>query len=178
MKYQLMESGRKQELVMINKKELGIYISTIIICVFLTKVVFMINYVPSGSMYPTIHRQELLLSSRVSTHKINRYDIVVFQYPDDPSELFIKRVIGMPGDKIEIENGSVYANGKKLRDDFVKNKSYDSGTYVVPKNSYFMMGDNRPNSIDSRFWNNHFVKKDAIKAKAFLRLKFLPEVLK
>ena len=110
--------------------------------------------------------------------KINRYDIVVFQYPDDPSELFIKRVIGLPGDKIEIENGSVYANGKKLRDDFVKNRSYDSGTYVVPKNSYFMMGDNRPNSIDSRFWNNHFVKKDAIKAKAFLRLKFLPEVLK
>ena len=104
-----MESGRKQELVMINKKELGIYISTIIICVFLTKVIFMINYVPSGSMYPTIHRQELLLSSRVSTHKINRYDIVVFQYPDDPSELFIKRVIGLPGDKIEIKNGTVYA---------------------------------------------------------------------
>ena len=145
---------------MINKKELGIYISTIIICVFLTKVIFMINYVPSGSMYPTIHRQELLLSSRVSTHKINRYDIVVFQYPDDPSELFIKRVIGLPGDKIEIKNGTVYANGKKLRDDFVKNRSYDSGIYVVPKNSYFMMGDNRHNSLDSRYWG--FVPEDHI----------------
>ena len=101
-----------------------------------------------------------------------RFDIIIFKYPDDESQLFIKRLIGLPGETVEIRDGKVYIDGalEPLDDSFVPEvPTGDYGPYKVPENSYFMLGDNRENSRDSRFWDNTFVTFDQIVGKAVLR---------
>ena len=104
--------------------------------------------------------------------KPKRFDIVIFKYPDHEKELFIKRIIGMPGETVEIRDGKVYIDGAKepLDDSFTPEEPLgDYGPYVVPEDSYFMLGDNRNYSKDSRFWNNPYVAEDKILGKAVLR---------
>ena len=98
--------------------------------------------------------------------------VVIFKYPDDERQNYVKRIIGLPGETVEIKDGTVYVtqtNGKtiQLRDDFVTycTPVGDYGPYKVPEDSYFMMGDNRNDSEDSRFWNHKFVKKKKIVGK-------------
>ena len=103
-----------------------------------------------------------------------RFDIVIFKYPDDPEqkELYIKRIIGLPGETINIVNGKVYIDGKKtpLDDSFCPETPIgDFGPYTVPEGCYFMLGDNRNCSKDSRFWENTYVREDQIVGKAVLR---------
>ena len=99
-----------------------------------------------------------------------RGDIVVFHYPDNEEELYIKRVIGTPGDIVEGKDGIVYVNGEALEEPYIKEPAEeDFGPYKVPKESYFMLGDNRNHSGDSRDWENTYVKKNKILGKAFLR---------
>ena len=101
-----------------------------------------------------------------------RFDIVIFKYPDDESQLFIKRLIGLPGETVEIRDGKVYINGsdEPLDDSFVPEvPTGNYGPYKVPENSYFMLGDNREYSRDSRFWKNTFVSFDEIVGKAVVR---------
>lgn len=128
--------------------------------------------VPTGSMENTI-----MTGDRVGTLRIaylfndpERGDIVVFPFPDNEKVDYIKRIIGMPGETIEGKNGLVYINGKPLKEPYVKEKiNEDFGPYNIPKNSYFMMGDNRNDSADSRYWNNTFLKREKIKGKAIFR---------
>ena len=101
-----------------------------------------------------------------------RYDIVIFYYPDDEKQKFIKRVIGLPGETVTIRDGKVYINDstEPLRDDFCPETPVgDFGPYEVPEGCYFMLGDNRNVSKDSRYWLNPYVEKDKIIGKAFLR---------
>ena len=103
-----------------------------------------------------------------------RFDIVIFKSPDDPEqkELYIKRIIGLPGETINIVNGKVYIDGKKtpLDDSFCPETPIgDFGPYTVPEGCYFMLGDNRNCSKDSRFWENTYVREDQIVGKAVLR---------
>ena len=110
-----------------------------------------------------------------------RFDIVIFKYPDDESQRFIKRVIGLPGETVEIREGKVYIDGSEtpLDDSFTPETPVgDYGPYTVPEGCYFMLGDNRNNSKDSRMWDNPYVKKEKILGKAVLR--YFPgiEVLK
>ena len=87
-------------------------------------------------------------------------------------ELFIKRIIGMPGETVEIKDGKVYINGSEepLKDSFTPETPVgDYGPYTVPEDSYFVLGDNRNYSRDSRFWNNPYVAEDKILGKAVLR---------
>lgn len=138
------------------------------------KMIFMICLVPSVSMENTLKAGDILIGTRLDRKNIKRYDIMAFEMPDHPSQLYIKRVIGLPGETIVVRGGSVYADGKKLRSDFVKgtmNTSTD-GVYRVPEGHYFMMGDNRNNSYDSRFWKNKYVSANAMRCHA--RLRFLP----
>lgn len=98
-------------------------------------------------------------------------DIVVFRYPDDESEIYVKRVIGLPGDTIAIEDGKIYINGstEPLQEDYLKEEwTVATGPYTfeVPEGSYFMMGDNRNDSWDARYWSNTYVTKDKILGKA------------
>jgi signal peptidase I len=107
-----------------------------------------------------------------------RGDVIVFRYPEDENKDFIKRVIGTPGDVIEIQNKTVLVNGEAFVDkDFTQrvdpgiidgriNPRDNFGPITVPADSYFVMGDNRDQSLDSRFWG--FVKMDKIKGRAFL----------
>ena len=99
-------------------------------------------------------------------------DIVVFEFPKNPSQDYIKRVIGIPGDTVEIRNKIVYRNGKKLDEPYTQFIRYgyspgdNMAPITVPENKYFVMGDNRDESFDSRFWG--FVDRTAIKGKALV----------
>jgi signal peptidase I len=106
-----------------------------------------------------------------------RGDIIVFKFPEDESKDFIKRVVGLPGDTVEIRNKQVWINGEPLVEPYVQHldpnilphqvQPRDNlGPMKVPPDSYFVMGDNRDQSLDSRFWG--FVKLEKIKGKAFL----------
>lgn len=107
-----------------------------------------------------------------------RGDIIVFRYPEDENKDFIKRVVGIPGDTVAVKNKKVMVNGQVLEDDaFTQrvdpgiidgriNPRDNFGPVTVPPDSYFVMGDNRDQSLDSRFWG--FVKMDKIKGRAFL----------
>lgn len=140
----------------------------------LNKLVYINAVIPSESMQGTILKGDRIIGNRLAymSDDPERFDIVIFKYPDDPSEIFIKRVIGLPGETVEIKDGKVYIDGalEPLDDSFCPEKPEgDFGPYKVPQNCYFMMGDNRNNSLDSRYWTNHYVKKDAILAKASFR---------
>ena len=125
-------------------------------------------------MEDTIMTGDRVFGSRLvyKMHDPERFDIVVFHYPDDESELFIKRIIGLPGETINIIDGKVYVNDstEPLDDSFIREPMVGSfGPFEVPEGCYFMMGDNRNNSNDSRFWHNKYVSKNKILGKAYLR---------
>ncbi|MDK2791539.1 MAG: signal peptidase [Deferribacteres bacterium] len=135
--------------------------------------------IPSGSMLNT-----LLIGDHILVNKAaylftepKRGDIVVFEYPIEPEKDFIKRVIGLPGDKIRMENKKLFINGKSYDENYVRYESdfvFNSkenprdnfDEFTVPKGKYFVMGDNRDSSFDSRYWG--FVSRDMIKGKALL----------
>ncbi|MEI3048193.1 MAG: signal peptidase I [Roseburia inulinivorans] len=129
--------------------------------------------VPTGSMENTILPGDRFIGNRLAYvfGEPERGDIVVFRYPDDESEIYVKRVIGLPGDTIDIEDGKIYINGsaEPLQEDYLKEEwTVATGPYTfeVPEGSYFMMGDNRNDSWDARYWSNTYVTKDKILGKA------------
>jgi signal peptidase I len=125
--------------------------------------------VPSASMEPTIPDPCYILVNKLSTEfsKPYRGEVVVFRFPDDTSQTFVKRIIGLPGDTVKVTNTAVYINGKLLKEPYAKGPNLDGlGTYHVPPGHYFMMGDNRPVSKDSRFWQHKYVARSAIIGQA------------
>ena len=111
--------------------------------------------VEGTSMMPSLDDQERIFVNKYvyRLEPIQRGDIVVFRYPRDPSKSFIKRVIGLAGDRIRIDSGEVYVNDEALEEDYVPAAYADQRSYsemVVPPNSYFVLGDHRTMSNDSR----------------------------
>ncbi|WP_249226872.1 signal peptidase I [Alicyclobacillus mengziensis] len=127
-------------------------------------------YVPSASMVPAIENPGRILLDHVATDVMPIYEgeVVVFHWPDDPSQIFVKRVIGLPGDTIFIQNGHVYRNGKVLKEPYLYGLVTEGtyGPYHVPANHYFMLGDNRNISDDSRMWVHKYVPRSYIIARA------------
>jgi signal peptidase I len=132
--------------------------------------------IPSGAMIPTLLIGDHLLANKLiyKTNDPKRGDIIIFPFPKDPSKNYVKRLIGIEGDIIEIKDKQLYVNGQAqsepyiihIDDKIVNNQARDNyGPVKVPPGSLFFMGDNRDNSYDSRFFG--FVSKDAIKGKAF-----------
>lgn len=162
-------------------KELLEYLKMIIVVVVVVLVVnqfILINArIPSESMANTILSGDQIFGNRLAYlfDDPERYDIVIFRYPDDKSQYFIKRVIGLPGETVEILDGDVYVttvDGEEivLDDSFLPEPATGSyGPYEVPEGSYFVLGDNRNWSKDSRFWQNTYVEKEDILGKAALR---------
>lgn len=156
-----------------NKKEKRgtiIYYAFLVSLVIVFKAVLMLSFVPSGSMEGTIRSGSFLLSTRfdVKEKELERYDILIFTPPDSPKKTYVKRLIGLPGETIEVKNGKVYADGMELDGSFKKgpqNRTGD-GVYKVSEGCYFFLGDNRNNSTDSRFWKEKYVPLENIQAKA------------
>lgn len=141
----------------------------------LSKYIIVNAKIPSASMEPTIMTGDRLIGNRLAYLKNDpqRGDIVIFLFPDNEKEYFIKRVIGLPGETVNIKNGKVYINNSTEPLDesayIVATPLGDFGPYKVPEGAYFMMGDNRNNSMDSRFWNQPYVYRDKILGKAWAR---------
>lgn len=124
--------------------------------------------VPTGSMESTIAVGSRLFMSRLSYIYSNpqRGDIVTFPCPDDPETMYLKRIIGLPGETIYGKDGNVYINNIVLKEDYIKEPCYqDFGPFQIPNDSYFMMGDNRNDSWDARYWKHKFVKREEIVGK-------------
>jgi signal peptidase I len=133
------------------------------------------RYIPSGSMLPTLQINDRLIIDKVSYRFKNPEtgDIVVFN-PTETLEkqnfrdAFIKRVMGLPGQKVEVKGGRVYVNNQPLREKYIEEEPrYNWGPVTVPANSYLVLGDNRNNSYDSHYWG--FVPRDRIIGRAVVR---------
>lgn len=149
----------------------------VVVCAFvlafiITHYVIIKAEVPTGSMIPTIQIGDRLIGNRLAYlfSDPKRGDIVIFPYPDDESQIYIKRVIGLPGETIEIVDGVLYIDGAAYEEDYLNEPMEGSfGPFTVPEGHYFMMGDNRNHSWDARYWTNHYVAKEKILGKAWLR---------
>ena len=156
---------------------IGVIVAAVLISLFLNYFVIVNANVPTASMETTVMAGDRVMGFRLSYlfDSPQRGDIVIFKYPDDESVLFIKRIIGMPGDTVEIKDGHTLINGKYYEEAYLAEEELGAfGPYVVPQGHYFMMGDNRNNSADSRFWKNTYVARDKIIGKAIF--KYFPTV--
>ena len=168
-------------------------IIAIIIAMFIRTFIVQAFKIPSGSMLETLQIGDQILVNKfiygvkipftggktlISVKNPKKGDIVVFEYPEDPSKDFIKRVMATGGDTLEIINKKLYVNDKLVEGDtyaVYKTSEIISGNYstrdnlrkiIIPENKLFVMGDNRDNSHDSRFWG--FVDLTAVKGEAFI----------
>lgn len=152
-----------------------------ILMIFVILGVFVVQpvIVEGTSMLPVLHDGERLLVNKLIYYKwksfswghIERGDVVVFWYPKDPDKSFVKRVIGLPGETVEVRNGVVYINGQRLHEKYI-DPEYNQNMANFPlrkveEHYYFVMGDNRDNSSDSRYWG--LVPEKYIYGKAFFR---------
>jgi signal peptidase I len=163
------------------------YFETIVVAVlfllFARSFVFMQSKIPTESMLETLLVGDYILVNRflygapgdepvrwMGQRPIERGDVVVFRFPEDPDVDFVKRVVGLPGDVVEMRRGVVSINGRPLEEKYVVPENNESmqpfGPVTVPPDSYFAMGDNRDNSRDSRAWG--FVSRSLVKGRAFL----------
>ena len=151
-----------------------IIVAAVLVAVFVNTFIISNTRVPTGSMENTIMCGNRLFGNRLAykTHKPKRGDVIIFKFPDDETGKtnYIKRVIGLPGETVNIVDGVVYIDGKELKEDYLKEEPQGSfGPDEVPEKSYFVMGDNRNNSSDARFWENTYVTEDKIIAKAVIK---------
>ena len=135
----------------------------LLLAVVIAIVVILFLYQPvkveGTSMMPALNDQERIFINKFiyqfNVGQIERGDMVVFWYPNDPSKSYIKRVIGIPGDRIEVDLGTVVVNGKRLEEAYVPQEYRDETSMaqrVIPSDEYFVLGDHRSSSNDSRSW--------------------------
>ena len=144
----------------------------LVLALLLRTFVIQAFWIPSGSMIPTLEPGDrvLVLKFWYMIPKIDpkRGDIIVFKYPVDPKRDFVKRLIGLPGDTVELKEGRVFINGREIAEPYVQNSdNFNMTAQVVPERKYFCLGDNRPNSQDGRFWG--FVPENFIRGPALFR---------
>ena len=144
----------------------------VLFCFFLITFVAQAFRVQGTSMLPLLQDSERIIVNKFvyRFHPIERGDVVVFWYPRDPSVSFIKRVIGLPGDSVELRNGALYVNGRLTIESYLKPQFRDDETrppVQVSKGHYYVLGDHRNSSNDSRNWGE--VPEKYIYGKAFFR---------
>ena len=131
-------------------------------------------WIPSSSMEPTLDIKDRIVVNKVAYHfrQPARMEIIVFRQvapPGIPKKDLIKRLVGLPGEKLQVKDGIIYINGQALQEDHQMNQDYsDYGPIKIPQDSYFVMGDNRPASADSRYWG--FLPKANLIGPAFIRI--------
>ncbi len=172
----------------INRENIEALIIAVILALFIRTFIVQAFKIPSGSMEPTLLIGDHLLVNKFiygitipftdkkmfEFKKPKQNDVIVFKYPLEPKKDFIKRVIGTEGDKILIKNKKIFINGTRYKDNkgvyadrnLVRGPRDNFGPVIVPSNSLFVMGDNRDNSHDSRFWG--FLDVNEVRGKAFI----------
>lgn len=158
--------------------KLGLICSVVIIalCLFVSIFVIQITRVESGSMEPTLMTGEYCIINKFAyiTRKPTRGDMVCF-YSNEYNLYLLKRIVGIPGDNIEFHDGSVYINGQEYNESSYLNSdvhTYCDKNFVVPNDSYFMMGDNREYSTDSRYFNSPYISVEDIQGKMIYHWKW------
>lgn len=164
----------------IKNQKTGFFYEWVVPIVIAVILAFLINKfviykvkIPSESMVPTLNVNDRLFVTRVyNPEKLDRGDIVVFSYDQEGEEIkMIKRLIGLPGDVVQIVNGVVSVNGEVLEEDYIGAEDTFNGTYTVPEGKYFFLGDNRKCSKDSRYWPvTPFVDAEDIEGKAVIKV--------
>ncbi len=174
------EAQRPQKATWLSALEWGILIiSALAIALLIKTFLFQAFYIPSESMVPTLEKNDRVLVNKLSyeMHDVHRGDVVVFKAPPgiDPNvKDLVKRVIGLPGETIEARSdGHVYIDEKMLDEKWLSplvktEPGFDP--IKVPPDSYYVLGDNRPNSKDSRYFPTHFITKKDIVGRVFLRI--------
>lgn len=155
------------------ESRLSLWLRDILISVAASFLIIMFLYQPvrveGTSMQPELRDQDRLFINKFAYHfeNISRGDVVVFHYPRDPSKSYIKRIIALPGDTLDIDEGRVYVNGKRVDETYVPRRYRDTRSIpetVIPPSEYFVMGDHRSISSDSRDFGP--VPRDLIYGKA------------
>lgn len=145
-------------------------LTALILVLLINKFAFFIAKIPSESMVPTLNVGDRLIVTRIyNKDKLKRQDIIVFK-SKEKDETMIKRLIGLPGDKVEIKAGVVSVNGTKLEENYIGQPDTLSGSYTVPKGKYFFLGDNRLRSADSRYWDDPYIDEADIEGKAQFKI--------
>jgi signal peptidase I len=164
------------------------YAETILICVifvvFTRAFIFQQSKIPSGSMQDTLEIGDYIMVNRyvyspantaleralLPVRDVKRGDVIVFKFPSEPETDYIKRIIALPGETVEVRTGYVFVNGQRLEEPYVnptyRSRSNDYPATTVPPNCFFVMGDHRDRSSDSRVWG--FVPRELIKGRALL----------
>ena len=155
---------------------LQVIVFAIAIFLFVYLLILQPHKIKGDSMQPNFPDGEYLLTDKISYRfrDPKRGDIVVFEPPNSEGEEFIKRIIAVPGETVSIINGTMYIDGNKLVEDYIASSIItNSGAYlsegvkiIVPEGAYFVLGDNRPHSSDSRIWG--FITEDKINGKAWV----------
>lgn len=154
-------------------KTLVMLISIVLIFFTLNHTMFLLTNTPSESMLDTLQVGDKVYGNRLAYLKEEpeRGDIIIFHPPDEPEIFYIKRLIGLPGEKVVIDDAKIYINDSEvpLEEDYLYEEwteDNDDMEYQVPEGCYFMLGDNRNDSWDARFWENTYVERDALVARA------------
>ncbi len=149
------------------------FVAAFLVALFIKNYIMINANVPSGSMENTIMTGDRLIGNRLAYLKSDpkRGDIIIFHYPDNEEEIYVKRVIGLPGETVEVRDAQIYINGYEvpLEETYLKEEwTVATGPYTfeVPDDCYLVMGDNRNDSWDARYWTNQYVEKDKILGKA------------
>jgi len=171
-------SGKKGAKKSMVREVLEVLLPAVVIFLIVRTFAFESRFVPSPSMVPTINEQEQFLENKLvyRFRKPSQGEIIVFHPPAEAvlgtgkKDDFVKRVIGLPGEIVDIRNGKVYINGKLLKEPYVPVEEMDYlsfPAFQVPKDALFVMGDNRRQSRDSRYWG--CVPLQSVDGKAFWR---------
>lgn len=165
------KEGRLQEII---KSYVLPVLWGIMAALILTQVMFFLAVVPTGSMETTILTGDRIAGNRmVYWFQEPTYGEIVVFWSAEYNEFMVKRVIGCPGDTVEIMADGVYVNGRKISDAYTQGRTTElhmgQSAWQVPEDSYFLMGDNRENSADSRYWNQPYVPDEEIYARYMFR---------
>lgn len=151
----------------------GYLLITVIVVVVLFRGVFQLAFVPSGSMESTIPTNSLLIAWRlpylVSDPAVERGDVAVF-WDEEMSKILVKRVVGLEGESVSFAGGYTYINGQKLAEDYLPQQGIteSDAAFQVPEDSFFVMGDNRTGSWDSRFLTQPYIPLHAVQGRALV----------
>ena len=167
----------------IEQSKMKEIIGLVIYCIIVVAIMFFVikfvgqrTIVIGDSMNPTLHENENLITDKITYRfkEPKRFDIIVFPYKDNTSKLLIKRIIGMPGETVQIKNSRVYINDHELNENYGNAIMNDGGVadnaIILREDEYFVLGDNRNNSQDSRFASVGNVHRSDIIGRAWLRI--------